>query len=100
MRLFVTGLILAAFVSCATAPAKTGVAVKRDDPVMLEKRRVALQRKSLERAPQDTVGVVGEVPQDILAKVREDLAARIGDSSIGLKRAESVTWRSGALDCL
>ena len=49
MRVYVSGLILAAVVSCATAPAKTEVGAKRDDPVMLEKRREGLQRKSLER---------------------------------------------------
>lgn len=46
--------------------------------------------------------VTGEVPGDVMARLREDLAARAGQDAAGgarVVRAESVEWPDGSLGC-
>jgi hypothetical protein len=45
--------------------------------------------------------VVGEVPDELLAQIRSDLAGRIGDAAAKarLVRAEQVLWPDGSIGC-
>lgn len=66
-------------------------------------RRRALDRKGLERVPKDADSppVTGEVPDDLLASVFEDLEERSGGSrsDFNVMRGESVQWDDGSLGC-
>ena len=101
MRNLITGFFIAtaACGSYAADPVAGEESMQRDDPRMIERRQEALSRKSLERTPTVQAGVVGEVPEALLEKVREDLEKRVGDKKLFLSRAEAVTWPSGALGC-
>jgi len=55
-----------------------------------------------ERVPAAASGsITGEVPAELLEKMRDDLAARQGSGSahIAVVVAESVTWNDGSLGC-
>jgi hypothetical protein len=55
-----------------------------------------------ERVPSSTeAGVTGEVPADLLARMKQDLATRLsaGSAHIAVVVAESVIWNDGALGC-
>ena len=55
-----------------------------------------------ERVPQAAEdGVTGEVPPELLGKMRQDLVARLsaGNANITTVVAESVTWNDGSLGC-
>jgi hypothetical protein len=69
-------------------------------------RRAAVRENAAkplpERVPEPTdTPVVGEVPEELLARIRNDLAARTGadPASFGTVRTESVTWNDGSLGC-
>lgn len=55
-----------------------------------------------ERVPASTEdGVTGEVPEELLARMQQDLAKRLsaGSAHIAVVVAESVIWNDGALGC-
>jgi len=52
-------------------------------------------------APEPAAAVTGEVPQEIIAKLRADLAKQPGvdASQARVVTAQAVTWPNGALGC-
>ena len=55
----------------------------------------------IEVAPQDPAPLTGEVPQDLLDAVFDDLVERIGADreAIVVERSGAVIWRDGSLGC-
>jgi hypothetical protein len=55
----------------------------------------------IEITPQEPAPLTGEVPQDLLDAVIEDLLGRIDASreAVVVDRAGAVTWRDGSLGC-
>jgi hypothetical protein len=69
-------------------------------------KRVEARRQLAERRPErvpaeEPAPVTGEVPEELLDAIREDLAQRLGVDTKGLQpvRAESVNWNDGSLGC-
>ena len=54
-----------------------------------------------ELGPPENQDIVGEVPSDLLADIKADLAGRLGieAEAIELVQAEAVTWPDGSLGC-
>lgn len=55
-----------------------------------------------ERVPQpEGAPITGEVPEDVLDAVRQDLARRVGAErgAVAVKRAEAVVFPDGSLGC-
>lgn len=98
------GLAALAFLSaaaCGTRPAGD----MPPDAEDIEARAAARERQARrlpEKVPaQPATGVTGEVPEDLLASIRADAAARAGidvDSPTVI-RAEAVAWPDGSLGC-
>lgn len=64
--------------------------------------REQLERPMPERAPERVdEAAVGEVPEELMARVRADAAAHAGVEATELEilRAESVVWPDGSLGC-
>ena len=64
--------------------------------------RQAVKVEQRERAPEDHTGsVVGEVPDDMLNKIVDDLVANTGADrgAVEVLHAESLTWNDGSLGC-
>lgn len=76
------------------------VAGERDAAAREQAARQRLERlERVEQLPQPAV--VGEVPGELLARIRADAAARLGVEPAALQviRAEAVTWNDGSLGC-
>lgn len=69
------------------------------DPVVPSRKPVPVPAG--ERAAASPAPVAGEVPAEMLDKIRADLAERQGfaASAIKVASAESVNWPNGALGC-
>ena len=89
-----------AFAVCTSCATPSDTSAERNDPAVLEQRREALVRKAPQRVlTTPSEGTLGEVPEPLLDKLREDLAKRLGHDAFTLQRAEAVVWPSGALGC-
>ena len=105
MRYVILGLVLGALASCgepsaggATGSDEMTETSDRSDRAVTEMRPEALEKNALEQAPE--AAGEGEVPDELLAPVREDLAGRVGADRVPLlRRAEAVVWPSGAMGC-
>lgn len=74
----------------------------RDDPAVQEARSPALEHKEPTRVPPERPAAVqGEVPQDVMERVRNHLAQRTGASAdtFEVQRSEWHEWPSGAMGC-
>lgn len=88
----------AALAGCAAAAQPPS----RTDDSVTEARRQALERKHLERRPQEeTPAATGEIPDVVMQRVREHLAERTGAGADTFEtvRAESQVWPDGAMGC-
>lgn len=70
---------------------------------LAEREQAARERlERLERVEMPTTpAVVGEVPVELMARIRADAAGRLGTDSdeLVVARAEAVTWNDGSLGC-
>lgn len=84
----------------ASDPAASGPS--RTDPAIQEARSQALERKEVRRVPPEKPAAVqGEVPENVMERIRNHLAQRTGASpdSFGVQRSEWHEWPSGAMGC-
>lgn len=108
MRQAVILLSLLALPACA-APGSGGTGESGEPPPVAGERDPAARgqaaRERLERLepvePARRPAVTGEVPAELLARLRADAAGRLGVEADALEvvRAESVTWNDGSLGC-
>lgn len=77
-----------------------------DDPEDRQARREALERKTPPRLPervpeQRQPAITGEVPDDLMQKVRQHLAQRTGADPASFQVIEGrfVEWPNGAMGC-
>ena len=81
----------------STEPDTTG------DPPARENRIQTPPPRTLEPIPtlEEQMPITGEVPQDLLQQMVDDLSQRIDvpSESITVERAEEVVWRDGSLGC-
>lgn len=89
------------FTGCGTsaAPEETP---SRSDEAYVQARQEALERKGVQRRPEPgESAVVGEVPDDVMGRVRDHLARRIDvpPDELTVRRAEARVWPDGAMDC-
>ncbi len=66
-----------------------------------EARRQLADRQPARVPVEESAPVIGEVPDELLNEIKEDLAKRLGVETAGLEpiRAESVNWNDGSLGC-
>jgi hypothetical protein len=112
MRILGSTWLLLAVTTCGCA----GSAGTSEDPPATEwtdaqreaeiERRIEARRQLADRQParvpvEESAPVTGEVPEELLDAIREDLAQRLGVDTKGLQpvRAESVNWNDGSLGC-
>jgi hypothetical protein len=87
----------------APSPGEAGnpppLADEREPAAREQAARARLER--LERVEPPPPTVAGEVPAELLERIRADAAGRLGVAPAALEvvRAESVTWSDGALGC-
>jgi len=77
-------------------------APSRTDPAVQQARGEALERKQLDRVPPEPAArVEGEVPDDLMNRVREHLAQRTGAAAgtFEVVRAQWQEWPNGAMGC-
>jgi len=101
MVLFVSGLA-----ACAGdgEPSKSNDDnFQRDEELerRLEARREAYKRLPEQLPDKSPTQIVGEVPESLLATIKQDLAGKLDISvdAIEVARAEAVTWNDGSLGC-
>jgi hypothetical protein len=102
MRKFMFPMLLGLLSSCGggdEAPSERAIAPDRTDPEVQELRRQALEKKPLDRVAPAQEPVTGEVPAALLEELRQDLATRVADDAVLLRRAEAVDWPDGSLGC-
>jgi hypothetical protein len=83
----------------ADSPPPAGAA---QDPTPREKPMSGrLEQLRLVEEPSPPPAVSGEVPDEILERIRRDATSRLGVEAASLEqvRAEAVTWNDGALGC-
>ena len=112
MRILGSTCLLLAVMTCGCA----GTAGTDDDSPATEwtdaqreaeiERRTEARRQLAERQPErvpaeEPAPVTGEVPEELLDAIREDLAQRLGIETEDLEpvRAASVNWNDGSLGC-
>jgi hypothetical protein len=96
-----TGICWVLLAGCGTATTPEDPP-SRTDETYLQARQDALARKSLQRRPEaDEASVTGEVPGDVMARIREHLAQRIDvpADELTVRRAEAQLWPDGAMGC-
>lgn len=111
MRPLIVFLALAPL-GCISNPGAGDPSTKVAPPLDDEQPAAEIERRSSaragtkpttpERVPQATDdGVTGEVPEELLNAMQQDLVARLstGDANISVVVAESVTWNDGSLGC-
>ncbi len=79
-----------------------GGAPSRTDPAIQDARSRELDRRALARVPpEQPAAATGEVPADVLERVRRLAASRSGASADSLEvvRSEGHEWPSGAMGC-
>lgn len=69
-------------------------------------RRLEVRQRAVQKQPERYVEpppthVTGEVPDSLLATVKEDLAGKlgIGADAIDVVRGESIVWNDGSMGC-
>lgn len=94
--------LMALCMACAEPPADAQVGDGQREDLRRRLADEAAERlQHVERAPETEAPILGEVPQNIIAKLESDLAAMTHSdpAMIEIVRAESVVWSSGALGC-
>lgn len=74
----------------------------RTDPSMQDLRAGLLERKQIARVPpEQPAAVAGEVPDDVMDRIRRHLAERVGagQDAITVVQAEATEWPNGAMGC-
>ncbi len=76
-------------------------AAERDPALREEAARERLGRLERVETPGAQLAVTGEVPEELLERIRADAAGRLGVEAASLEvvRAEAVTWSDGSLGC-
>jgi len=105
LRWMIVGTLLGLAACTSRAPANPS----QDDPAiggreMPDREAAAADRlKYLERVegPGVAGAATGEVPAELLERIRVDAAGRLGvaPGEVAIMRAESVTWSDGSLGC-
>lgn len=85
--------------ACSAQPEDEGDAPARSDKAIIEMRKEMTERKDIKRIPPSKSNVVGEVPEDMLTKVKNDLSSKLGHDNMELVRAQAVTWSDGSMGC-
>lgn len=67
----------------------------------IEARRQLADRQPARVPAEESAAVTGEVPEELLDAIREDLAKRLGIDTAGWEpvQARSVNWNDGSLGC-
>lgn len=100
----IVGLVAVSMVigtACGPGPAGV-VPIKHRDVEERTAARARLMKPLPEAAPATAeTAVTGEVPEELLDRIRQDLAERTGavSDAFGSIRAEAVTWNDGSLGC-
>jgi hypothetical protein len=74
----------------------------RTDPAVQQARGQALERRQLHRAPAERpAAIAGEVPDNVMARIRGHLSRRTGvaEGALEVVRAEVREWPNGAMGC-
>ena len=100
MRSITSSLTFVAIAVAACAAPSAGGNSDQDRPVEPKVAPASVP----ERVPQPEAApaVTGEVPQELISRMRADLAERIGKEAAGaarVVRAEAVQWPDGSLGC-
>lgn len=89
--------------SCAFAcPTEEGEHGKvRTDKSVMEMRKKMSEQKGFVKVSQleEQASPSGEVPEDMLVKVKQDLNKRLGHDNFELVSSKSVRWPDGAMGC-
>lgn len=96
-----TAAATAASLAAAT-PAPTMTATTADPPAREERLQTPPPRTPEPISTlEEQMPITGEVPQDLLQQMVEDLSQRLDvpSEAIAVQRAEEVVWRDGSLGC-
>lgn len=103
-------LVLASLIGLSACAGPGPGTTDDPEPVSADRESVRRQESSVrslerlervEQPPGPEPGLSGEVPAELMERIRADAAGRLGVAPDGLSvdRAESVTWPDGSLGC-